>query len=145
MNQPLANIHPGAKIGKDVIIEPFVTIQEDVVIGDGCWIGPNAVILNGFPIGKSGSDSSGCRYFLYPTDLKFAGEKTTVEIGDHTVIREYVTISRGTARSVSNPNRLPLFGNGLCPRCSRLPHWKSLHNCQLSSAGWSCGCGMILL
>lgn len=97
MNQPLANIHPGARIGKDVVIEPFVTIQEDVVIGDGCWIGPNAVILNGSRLGNHVQIHPGAVISCTPQDLKFAGEKTTVEIGDHTVIREYVTISRGTA------------------------------------------------
>jgi UDP-3-O-[3-hydroxymyristoyl] glucosamine N-acyltransferase len=44
MEYPLANVHPEAKIGKDVIIEPFVTIEKEVEIGDGCWIGANAVI-----------------------------------------------------------------------------------------------------
>jgi UDP-N-acetylglucosamine acyltransferase len=37
---PLANVHPEAKIGKNVVIEPFATVQQDVEIGDNCWIGP---------------------------------------------------------------------------------------------------------
>ena len=45
-NQTLSNIHPKAKIGKNVIIEPFATIYEDVVIGDNCWIASNVVIMN---------------------------------------------------------------------------------------------------
>ena len=61
MNIPLANIHPGAKIGKDVIIEPFATIYPDVIIGDGTWIGPNVVIMNGARIGKN------CSSMLFKT------------------------------------------------------------------------------
>ena len=41
---PLANVHPEAQIGENVVIEPFATVQKDVVIGDGSWIGPNAII-----------------------------------------------------------------------------------------------------
>jgi len=53
MNHPLTSIHPNAKIGENVTIESFVTIQEDVIIGDGTWIGPNAVLMNGSRIGKN--------------------------------------------------------------------------------------------
>ena len=52
MNQPLANIHPSAQIGVGVIIEPFATVSSDVIIGDGTYIGPTAVILPGCRIGK---------------------------------------------------------------------------------------------
>ncbi len=97
MNQPLANIHPEAIIAKDVVIEPFATVSKDVIIGEGSYIGPNATILPGTRIGKN------CRIFPCaviggdPQDLKFKGEYTTVEIGDNTTIREYVTVNKGTA------------------------------------------------
>ncbi len=94
---PLANVHPGAKIGNDVIIEPFATIKEDVVIGDGCWIGPNSIIWEGARLGKNVKVFPGASISSIPQDLKFAGEKTETFIGDNTVIREFVTISRGTA------------------------------------------------
>src|SRR5690606_41184116 len=93
---PLANVHPDAKIGKDVIIEPFATIAADVVIDDGCWIGPNAVIFDGARIGKNVKIYPGASISAIPQDLKFAGEKTETFIGDNTVIRECVTVSRGT-------------------------------------------------
>lgn len=93
---PLANVHPDAKIGKDVTIEPFATIAADVVIDDGCWIGPNAVIFDGARIGKNVKIYPGASISAIPQDLKFAGEKTETFIGDNTVIRECVTISRGT-------------------------------------------------
>lgn len=96
-NYPLANVHPEAVIGSNVVIEPFATIQKDVVIGDGCWIGPNAVICEGARLGKNVKVFPGASVSSIPQDLKFAGEKTETFIGDNTVIRESVTISRGTA------------------------------------------------
>jgi UDP-N-acetylglucosamine acyltransferase len=93
----LAFIHPEAKIGKDVIIEPFAYIAANVSIGAGTWVGPNATIMDGARIGKK------CRIFPssivsgIPQDLKFRGEESTVEIGDNTTIRECATINRGTA------------------------------------------------
>jgi UDP-N-acetylglucosamine acyltransferase len=93
---PLANVHPDAKIGKNVIIEPFATVQKDVVIDDGCWIGPNAIIWDGSRLGKNVKIYPGASVSSIPQDLKFSGEKTETHIGDNTVIREFVTISRGT-------------------------------------------------
>ncbi len=98
MNNALTNscIHPEAKIGENVTIGPFCFIDRDVEIGDNTWIGPHVTVFDGARIG------SGCRIFpgavisAIPQDLKFAGEATTAEIGDHTTIREYVTINRGT-------------------------------------------------
>jgi len=97
MEQSLTNVHPGAKIGKDVIIEPFVTIENGVEIGDGCWIGANAVIKSGTRIGKNCRIFHGAVIGAIPQDLKFQGEITFVEIGDNTTIRECVTVNRGTA------------------------------------------------
>jgi UDP-N-acetylglucosamine acyltransferase len=97
MNYHLANVHPEAVIGKDVIIEPFATVAKDVVIGDGTSIAPNAVIMNGARIGKNCQISPGAVISNNPQDLKFKGEQTYVEIGDNTIIREFVTINRGTS------------------------------------------------
>jgi UDP-N-acetylglucosamine acyltransferase len=96
MNQPLAYIHPEAKIADNVVIEPFVTIQKDVEISEGSYIGSNATIMEGARIGKNCKIFPGAVISGMPQDLKFKGEKTTVEIGDNTVVREFVTISRGT-------------------------------------------------
>lgn len=93
----LAYIHPDAKIGNNVTVEPFAYIAGDVVIGDGCWIGPGAVIHDGARIGKGCRIHTAASVSCLPQDLKFAGEVTTAEIGDYNDIREYVTISRGTA------------------------------------------------
>lgn len=97
MISPLANIHPNAKIGKDVTIEAFASVYGDVVIGDNTWVGPNVTIFDGARIGKGVRIFPGAVISAIPQDLKFAGEQTTAEIGDNTVIREMVTVNRGTS------------------------------------------------
>ncbi|WP_158963138.1 acyl-ACP--UDP-N-acetylglucosamine O-acyltransferase [Myroides fluvii] len=96
MNQPLAYVHPGAKIARNVVIEPFTTIHNNVEIGEGTWIGSNVTIMEGARIGKNCKIFPGAVISAEPQDLKFEGEVTTVEIGDNTTIRECVTINRGT-------------------------------------------------
>ncbi len=96
MNQPLAYIHPQAKIAPNVVIEPFSTIYKNVEIDEGTWIGPNVTIMEGARIGKNCKIFPGAVVSAVPQDLKFVGEETTAIIGDNTVIRECVTINRGT-------------------------------------------------
>lgn len=93
----LAFIHPDARIGKDVTVEPFAYIADNVEIGDGSWIGPNSTILYGARIGKNCKIFPSAVVSAIPQDLKFRGEETTAEIGDNTTIREAVTVNRGTA------------------------------------------------
>lgn len=97
MKQPLAYVHPEAQIADNVVIEPFVSIDKDVVIGEGTRIGSNATILPGTRIGKNCRIFPGAVVGAIPQDLKFRGEYSTVEIGDSTTIREFVTVNRGTA------------------------------------------------
>ena len=97
MNQPLAYIHPEAKIAQNVVVEPFTTISKNVEIGDGTWIGPNVTIMEGARIGKNCKIFPGAVISAPPQDLKYKGEPSTVQIGDNTVVRECVTINRGTA------------------------------------------------
>jgi UDP-N-acetylglucosamine acyltransferase len=92
-----AVVHPDAKIGKNVIIGPFVTIDANVEIGDGTIIDSGAVVRSGARIGKNCHIHSNAVVGDIPQDLKFQGEDTLAIIGDNTVIREFVTIHRGTA------------------------------------------------
>lgn len=96
MISPLAHIDKNAKLGANVTVEPFTTIYNDVEIGDGTFIGPNVTIYPGARIGKNCKIFPGAVISAIPQDLKFHGEYTTTEIGDNTVIRECVTIHRGT-------------------------------------------------
>ncbi|MCD8310694.1 MAG: acyl-ACP--UDP-N-acetylglucosamine O-acyltransferase [Prevotellaceae bacterium] len=97
MISPLAYIHPEAKIGVNVDIAPFVFIDKNVVIGDDNKIMPHACILYGARIGNRNTIFPGAVVSAIPQDLKFKGEETTAEIGDDNIIRENVTINRGTA------------------------------------------------
>ncbi|MDW3193198.1 MAG: acyl-ACP--UDP-N-acetylglucosamine O-acyltransferase [Cytophagales bacterium] len=96
MTKPAPYIHPDAKLGKNVIVEPFAYIEADVVIGDNTWIGPNTCIMEGARIGNNCKIFSGAQIAAVPQDLKYEGEKTYAIIGDNTSIREFVTVSRGT-------------------------------------------------
>ena len=96
MNQPLAYIHPGAKIATNVVVEPFTTIHNDVIIGSGTWIGSNVTIMEGARIGKNCRIFPGAVISAIPQDLKFDGEDSLAIIGDNTTIRECVTVNRGT-------------------------------------------------
>lgn len=92
-----AVVHPDAKIGKDVKIGPFVTIDANVEIGDGTRIDSGAVIRYGTRIGTNCHIHANAVVGDIPQDLKFQGEETLAIIGNNTVIREFVTIHRGTA------------------------------------------------
>lgn len=96
MNQPLAYIHPGAKIATNVVVEPFTTIHNDVKIGSGTWIGSNVTIMEGARIGSNCRIFPGAVISAIPQDLKFEGEDSLAIIGDNTTIRECVTVNRGT-------------------------------------------------
>lgn len=96
MISPLASIHPEAKLGNSVHVDPFTMIHKNVVIGDNTWIASNVTIMEGARIGKNCKIFPGAVISAIPQDLKFSGEDTTAEIGDNTTIREFVTINRGT-------------------------------------------------
>lgn len=97
MKQPLAYIHPDAKIAPNVVIDPFVTVDKNVEIGEGTWIGSNVTIMEGARIGKNCKIFPGAVISAVPQDLKFKGEDSLAIIGDNTTLREYVTINRGTS------------------------------------------------
>ncbi|MDE6136274.1 MAG: acyl-ACP--UDP-N-acetylglucosamine O-acyltransferase [Muribaculaceae bacterium] len=97
MKQPLAYVHPAAKIAPSVVIDPFVTIDANVEIGEGTRICSNVTILEGARIGRNCTIFPGAVIGAIPQDLKFRGEDTLAIIGDNTTIRECVTVNRGTA------------------------------------------------
>ncbi|WP_339044592.1 acyl-ACP--UDP-N-acetylglucosamine O-acyltransferase [Cardinium endosymbiont of Tipula unca] len=96
MEYRLSDIHPDATLGKNVTIENFVTIQADVVIGDGTWVGPHVTIMSGSRIGKNCQIFTNAVIGADSQDRKKAYQQTYVEVGDDTVIREFVTLNRGT-------------------------------------------------
>ncbi len=93
---PLAFVHKNAIIGNDVTIEPFAYVDDNVSVGDGSIISTHSVLYSGTTIGKN------CKIFPQavigadPQDLKYKGENTKAIIGDNVMVRECVTINKGT-------------------------------------------------
>jgi len=123
MKSPLANIHPNAKIADSAKIDPFASIHEDVIIGERTHIHSNVVIMNGANIGNDVTILPGAVIAADPQDLKYDGEKTSVEIGDGTIIREYVTINKGTAAKMKT-----IVGKN----CLLMAYSHVAHDCILS-------------
>ena len=96
---PTALIATDAQIGANVEIGAFAIVGEDCVIVDGCTIAPRVSLERNVRLGTNVKVGVGTVLGGEPQDLKFAGEHTTVEIGDDTTIREYATINRGTSQS----------------------------------------------
>jgi len=85
-----------ASIGMNVHIGNFTTIENDVIIGDNTWIGNNVNILDGTRIGANCQIHSGAVLAGNPQDLKYKNEYSLLEIGNNNIIREFVTINKGT-------------------------------------------------
>lgn len=122
MISKLANVNAGAKIGPNVTVEPFSTIYENVTIGEGTFIHPNVTIYPGTTIGKNCEVFPGAVIGVRPQDLKFEGEETTVEIGDNTIIRECVTIHRGTKDK---------WKTSIGSNCLLMTYVHVAHDCQI--------------
>jgi len=93
---PTAIVDPRAELADGVVVEPYVIIDANVTIGTGCRIGPYSRITGWTSIGARNRFESHCSVGAPPQDLKYAGEKTLLEIGDGNTFREFVTIHRGT-------------------------------------------------
>ncbi len=106
MISPLAYVSPKAQIGKNVTIDAFAYIDDNVIIGDNCHIFPSAVIG------------------AVPQDLKYKGEETWTIIGDNCVLREFVTIHRGTA----SKGKTVIGNNNLIMAYCHVAHDCILHN-----------------
>ncbi len=121
---PTAIISPDAEIGSDVEIGAFAIVGEGCTIGDGCVIAPRATLERNVTLGRSVQVGIGSILGGAPQDLKYAGEETTVEVGDGTVIREYATINRGTAHS---------FKTTVGRNCLLMSYVHLGHDCQIGN------------
>ena len=123
-----ARVHPSAivardaQIGDDVEIGAFAIIGDDCVIGDGSVIAPRASLERNVRLGTNVKVGVGTVLGGDPQDLKFAGEHTTVEIGDDTTIREYATINRGTSQS---------FKTSIGRHCFVMSYVHLAHDCHI--------------
>jgi len=105
-----AKIHPSAKIANDVVIGPWVYIGEKVEIGSGTRIDSHAVIMQHTIMGKNNHIHSHAVVGGDPQDLSYRGEETWLKIGDGNIIREFVTINRGSAGGIGTTT----IGNRNC-------------------------------
>ncbi len=111
-----------AALGERVEVGPFAIIGEGCEVGDDCVIAPRATLERDVKLGAGVKVGVGSVLGGAPQDLKYAGEHTTVEIGDGTVIREFVTINRGTSQS---------FKTSVGTKCLLMSYVHLAHDCHL--------------
>lgn len=119
-----AAISPKAQLGSNVTVGPFAVIEDDVVIGEGTTIGPHAMVYSGTRIGRDCRIFNGASVGGPPQDLKYKGELTYLEIGDRTVVREFVTLNRATSES-----GVTRIGSD----CLLMAYTHAAHDCQIGN------------
>ncbi len=118
---PTAIIDVAAELGPDVVIDPFAIVGPGVTIGDGTNIGPRVIVERDTEIASGCSIGAGSVIGTAPQDRKYAGQRTIVQVGEATTIREYVTINRG----VTGPTVLG-------PDCYIMSYAHVAHDCRLA-------------
>ncbi len=117
-----ALIDASAELGQDVEIGPWAMVGPRCIVGDGCVLSPRATLERDVTLGQRVKIGVGSVLGGDPQDLKYRGEDTRVEIGDDSVLREYVTVNRGTAHSL-----VTTVGRG----CFLMSYVHLAHDCQL--------------
>ena len=118
----LNSISKKAQIGNNVKIGDFTVINDDVVIGNNVEIASNVFIDNGARISDNVKIHHGAVVSSVPQDLKFEEEETTLELGEGSIIREYVTLNRGTKESMKT-----VIGKN----CFIMSYGHVAHDCRL--------------
>jgi UDP-N-acetylglucosamine acyltransferase len=95
---PTAIVAATARIPDSCMVGPYCTIGAEVVLGEGCELISHAVLDGRTRLGARNRVYPFACLGIAPQDLKYKGEATELEVGDDNAIREYVTISRGTAK-----------------------------------------------
>jgi len=116
MIHPTAIIDSKAEISEGVEIGPYSVIEKNVLIGEGTKIGPHVVIREGTYIGTQCQISQFASIGEAPQSVGYKGEKTSLQIGDHNIIREFVTLHRGTIKGggktvIGNENFLMAYSH----------------------------------
>lgn len=96
---PTAVVAPEADLGEEVQVGPYVVLEGDVRIGAGCVLRPGAHLIGPLTMGCHNTVFGGAVLGERPQHLRYANEPTRLVLGDHNVIREHVTIHRGTTHS----------------------------------------------
>jgi UDP-N-acetylglucosamine acyltransferase len=119
-----AIISPHATLGNHVEVGAFAIIGDGCEVGDGCEIAPRATLERDVKLAANVKVGIGSVLGGAPQDLKYAGEHTTVEIGEGTVIREYTTINRGTSQS---------FKTTVGSHCLLMSYVHLAHDCHIGN------------
>lgn len=119
---PSALVDPSAELGNDVEIGPWVIVGPQCTIGDGSKLAARSVLERNVRLGARVQVGIGAVLGGDPQDLKYRGEETWVEIGDETTIREYATVNRGTAHSITTR---------VGQRCFLMSYVHLAHDCAL--------------
>lgn len=111
---PTAVIDAKAELGSGVRVGPYAVIGAEVVVGDDCEIGSAAQLQGPSVLGSGNRVFPHACMGLDPQDLKYQGERTTLEVGDRNTFREFCTINRGTglgggSTTIGNNNLLMAY------------------------------------
>lgn len=113
-----------AQLGSHVEVGPFAIIGDGCELGDGCIISPRATLERDVKLAAGVKIGVGSVIGGPPQDLKYAGEPTTVEIGQGTIVREYSTINRGTSQS---------FKTTVGDHCLLMSYVHLAHDCHIGN------------
>ena len=121
---PTALVSSSAELASDVEVGAFAIIGDNCTVASGCVIAPRATLERNVLLAANVQVGMGTILGGPPQDLKYAGEETTVEIGEGTVIREYTTINRGTSQS---------FKTTVGRNCLLMSYVHLAHDCHIGN------------
>ncbi len=129
-----ARVHPDAVIGPGVEIGEYCVIEPDVTIGEGTRLEPYVYVKRWTTLGAHNRISAGTCLGTDPLDKTFTDERSYLRIGNHNIIREYYTISRGTepesSTEIGDDNYIMTSGH-------------IAHNCRIGSHTVICSCALV--
>ncbi len=121
---PTAIIDPKAELDADVEIGPYCVIEANVQVGAGCRLYHGVYLTGWTTIGENCELHPGCIVGHTPQDIKYGGERSFCRVGSNNIIREYVTIHRGT---------VPESETRIGDRCFLLAGAHVAHNCVVGN------------
>jgi UDP-N-acetylglucosamine acyltransferase len=121
---PTALVSSSAELASDVEVGAYAIIGDNCTVASGCIIAPRATLERNVLLAANVQVGMGTILGGPPQDLKYAGEETTVEIGEGTVIREYTTINRGTSQS---------FKTTVGRNCLLMSYVHLAHDCHIGN------------
>lgn len=146
LRHPTAIIGPEVVLAPDVRVGPFAILDGAITLGPGCVVGPGVHMLGTVIAGSNNTFHTGCIIGDTPQHLAYAGEATTVEIGDGNVFREHVTVHRGmpaTGKTVVGNKNFLMAGSHVAHDC-RVGHGCIFANCAVIGGHVEIGDGAFL-